>query len=301
MTLKLGIIGLSDGNGHPYSWSAIFNGYDRAAMQKCGFPVIPGYLDQQSWPESRISDAAVTTVWTQNEMLSNKIAKAALIPEVVSKPTEMIGKVDAVLLARDDAESHLELAKPFLEAGLPIYIDKPIALTIKDLNKLYELEQYSGQIFTCSALRYSKELSLSQKDRLMIGEIRSIVAFTPKSWAKYAVHIIEPVLKMLPESDTPSSFTSRQINPSGTDGSGSLLVQWNSGVQTALFATGDAGTPISIRVMGSTGYKDLCFSDSFSAFKAALASFLQGVKERTVASPRNFNQLVVELIERGAQ
>ena len=26
MTLKLGIIGLSEGNGHPYSWSAIFNG-----------------------------------------------------------------------------------------------------------------------------------------------------------------------------------------------------------------------------------------------------------------------------------
>jgi hypothetical protein len=26
--IKLGIIGASKGNGHPYSWSAIFNGYD---------------------------------------------------------------------------------------------------------------------------------------------------------------------------------------------------------------------------------------------------------------------------------
>ena len=29
--LKLGIIGISNGNGHPYSWSAIFNGYDTTA------------------------------------------------------------------------------------------------------------------------------------------------------------------------------------------------------------------------------------------------------------------------------
>ena len=39
--IKLGIIGMSDGNGHPYSWSAIFNGYNRDEMQKCTFPVIP--------------------------------------------------------------------------------------------------------------------------------------------------------------------------------------------------------------------------------------------------------------------
>jgi hypothetical protein len=28
MTVRLGIIGASPGNGHPYSWSAFFNGYD---------------------------------------------------------------------------------------------------------------------------------------------------------------------------------------------------------------------------------------------------------------------------------
>lgn len=26
--ISLGIIGMTPGNGHPYSWSAIFNGYD---------------------------------------------------------------------------------------------------------------------------------------------------------------------------------------------------------------------------------------------------------------------------------
>ena len=65
MTLKLGIIGLSEGNGHPYSWSAIFNGYDHNSMKDCGYPVIPEYLKKQNWPNDQIKDARVTSVWTQ--------------------------------------------------------------------------------------------------------------------------------------------------------------------------------------------------------------------------------------------
>jgi len=182
MSLKLGIIGLSDGNGHPYSWSAILNGYDREAMELCEFPTIPRYLEKQPWPESRIADAEVVEVWTQSARLSKKIARASRISNIVSVPEEMLGLVDAVLLARDDAENHLEFATPFINAGLQIYIDKPIALSTSALNRLYELEQYPGQIFTCSALRYSAELRLSEEDRMELGDVRQIIAFAPKSW-----------------------------------------------------------------------------------------------------------------------
>lgn len=299
MNLKFGILGLSDGNGHPYSWSAIFNGYNKEAMELCGFPVIPRYLEQQKWPEARIQGAEVAAVWTQDLTLSKKIAKAAKIPKVVSSPEEMIEEVDAVLLARDDAENHLELATPFIKAGLPIYIDKPIALSIDGLNKLYELEQYPGQIFTCSALRYSQELMLSNNDRQEIGEVRQIVAFTPKSWNKYAVHIIEPVINMLPEFDQPIDFTSGSYYRSPDDTSGSLIINWRSGIKTSFFATGDGVTPISIRVIGTKGFKDLLFIDSFMAFKTALEAFAEGIKNKKIASPKNFNTLVVQLLEWG--
>jgi predicted dehydrogenase len=298
MNLKLGVIGLSDGNGHPYSWSAIFNGYDPEAMELCGFPVIPRYLKQQAWPESRIKGAEVVAVWTQSKELSQRIATAARIPKIISEPEEMLGEVDAILLARDDAENHLEFAAPFIMAGLPIYIDKPIALSSSAFNKIYELEQYPGQIFTCSALRYSNELALSEEDRRELGEIRQIVAFTPKSWSKYAVHIIEPVLNMLPEFDEPVSVSVTTPASSEDDTSRTLLVGWRSGVQTAFFATGDGLTPISVRVIGTKGYRDLNFTDSFSAFKAALEAFVGGIRNGEVASPKKFNALVVELLER---
>ena len=48
--IRLGIIGMTEGNGHPYSWSAMFNKFDRAAMpRECPFPVIPVYLAKENY------------------------------------------------------------------------------------------------------------------------------------------------------------------------------------------------------------------------------------------------------------
>lgn len=38
--LRVAILGLIEGNYHPYSWSAIINGYDAALMASCPAPVI---------------------------------------------------------------------------------------------------------------------------------------------------------------------------------------------------------------------------------------------------------------------
>ena len=35
--IRLGMIGMNDGNGHPYSWSAICNGYDPIEMENALF------------------------------------------------------------------------------------------------------------------------------------------------------------------------------------------------------------------------------------------------------------------------
>ena len=97
--LKLGIIGLSEGNGHPYSWSAIINGdYDEKFMADCGFPVIPAYLAANS-DTLGIDDAKVTHIWTQDRKVSEHCAAAGKIDTVVDEMTDMIGQVDAVLLA----------------------------------------------------------------------------------------------------------------------------------------------------------------------------------------------------------
>jgi predicted dehydrogenase len=296
MSIKLGVIGLSEGNGHPYSWSAICNGYSMEHIKACEFPVIPQYLAKQSWPDARISGVEVTHIWTQDAELSIRVAKASQILHVVDEPTAMLGQIDALLLARDDAENHLALATAFLKEGIPIYIDKPIALSLEGLAALYKFQQYEGQIFTCSALRYAKELILSESDRTRLGPIRHLQATTPKSWEKYAVHIIEPVIQIIGSAVDISSARPRTFAKTGR----AVSLGFESGVTADVCAFGnDVATPLSIRVHGDRCWHDLTFKDSFSAFKAALIDFVEGIRTNTCRSPYDFNRQVVSIIESG--
>lgn len=292
--MKLGIIGLSEGNGHPYSWSAIFNGYHVDAMAECGFPAIPAYLAEQSWPEARIPDCAVTHIWTQDTDLSAKVAKAALISTVVDQPEAMVGQVDALLLARDDGQNHAQFAVPFLDAGLPVYIDKPAALSRAALANLYDHQQYPGQIFSCSALGYAQELLLDDPAREELGAIRQIIATTPKYWDTYAMHLIEPMFQQARRTSAPCSVTSVQMADAT-----SVLAEWDDGFRAALHATGKNAAPLAFDVIGEKASMRLIFKDSFSAFRAALVDFVAGIRSRDVRSERTTLEAMVYLLEKG--
>ena len=292
--LKLGVIGLSPGNGHPYSWSAIFNGYNPAEMENCGFPVIPRYLELQQFPKDAIAEAAVTHVWAQDKKIASHIAKATLIENVVDSYTDMIGQVDGVLLARDDAETHYEFAAPFLNAGIPIYIDKPLALSVADAKQLINLQQYPGQLFSCSALRYAKEFQLSGPELAQIGHLRHIHATVPKDWDKYAVHVIEPLL-MIAQDRGEIQRTEIFHN----DDSTTLTVIYSGGLNLLVSTMGASSAPLTLRVMGDNGWKDLFFQDTYFAFKSALFEFVQGIIHKDVRIKSELMLEVIEVIEAG--
>ena len=44
---KVGIIGYNKGNGHPFSFSAIINNYNKKVLKKCGWDVILKYLNKR--------------------------------------------------------------------------------------------------------------------------------------------------------------------------------------------------------------------------------------------------------------
>lgn len=292
--LRLGIIGLSPGNGHPYSWSAIFNGFHPPTMEECGFPVIPRYLERQKFPEEAIAEAKVTHVWAQDRAIAAHIAQASLIENIVDQFTDMIGKVDGVLLARDDAETHHEFSVPFLEAGIPIYIDKPLALSLCEAKRMIDKQQYPGQLFSCSALKYASELQLSESDRVQVGHIRHIHATVPKDWDKYAIHVIEPLLLLVGDR---GNIKRIQVWKEGD--ATTVAVSYSDGFQALISALGPAQAPIAMRVFGDSGWKDLIFKNTFPAFKASLTDFVQGILHRDIRTPAKFMLEAVHLIESG--
>lgn len=294
--LRLGVIGLSPGNGHPYSWSAIFNGYDVTAMEQCGFPVIPRYLEKQCFPDDAITDARVTHVWTQDAALSAHVAQAARIEHVVDNLTDLIGQVDAVLLARDDSDTRLAFARPFLEAGVPIYVDKPLALSRAEAEALIGLQRFPGQLFSCSALRYARELGLTEAQREQVGPLHCVAATAPKDWDKYAIHVIEPLLQLLPDRGEVERSQRWSVADRVT-----LQLEFASGVEARISTLGATSAPLGLRVFGATGWCDLHFDDTFRAFRGALQDFVDGVRARDVRITPTTMLEVVDLIERGRQ
>ena len=292
--LRLGILGGSEGNGHPYSWPAIINGYDKAIMKDCPFPVIPEYLSAHEFPRERIPNASVTHVWTQDRNASVHISKACLIEHVVERYTDMIGKVDAVLLARDDYRLHYEMSEPFLRAGLPVFIDKPLAITLAECDRIFCLEQYGGQIFSCSGLRYAREFSLSAAELAALGPIRHVDACVVKGWDLYGVHVIEPVLSLLGEQGKIASSS-----VTGGLGRRILTVRWESGTTATFTSIGALRGPINIRLFGEADFRVLTFGDTFHAFRRALQEFVNAARSRRNPIERNFVRRVIELIEIG--
>ena len=77
--------------------------------------------------------------------------------EIVPSIDELLKKVDVVFLETNDGRPHLEQAIPVLQAGKPLFIDKPVAGSLVDAIALYELsEKYNTPMFSSSSLRFAK-------------------------------------------------------------------------------------------------------------------------------------------------
>ena len=292
--LKIGMVGMSEGNGHPYSWSAIFNGYNKKVMKTCPFPGIPEYLEKQVFPADGLGEVGkVTHIWTQDLELSKHIAQSSNIENVVVNLEEMIGKVDAVLLARDDAKNHYEMALPFLEAGLPIFIDKPLALSEKAVAKFFSAQKYEDQIFTCSTMRYAEELMLSAEEKKEIGKIVHVEASVPKHWKTYAVHLIEPIVAHNPERGQLLN-----VFPFIKNGIHMAIIEWEK-MSAYIKVTGTIPTPVKFEYFGEKANIVKNFSDAFSCFKGALKTFVEVINKENPNIEKGETLEIIKILEQG--
>lgn len=294
--IRLGIIGFSEGNGHPYSWSAICNGYDSILMETCGFPVIPRYLKREKFPESFLCDRMnVSAIWTQNVELSNKIANSCKIQKIVTHLSQIVDDVDGILLARDDAANHIEVLKTIMPSGLPIYIDKPIALNRRDLETVLAMATNKNQIFTCSAFRFSEKLKIPEEFKADLQDNFSIYAEIPKSWDKYSIHLIEPMLQMIPENLKIVRYQKRQHSHSKTV----LRILYEKNVKVELVTTGELTGDIFYRIRKQNIDLILRPDDTFSSFKAALEAFHLSITKKVSMIDIKQTKQIVEIIEAG--
>jgi hypothetical protein len=192
MVIKVGMIGFSVGNGHPYSFSSIINGYDKKAFEQSDWLPILNYLESQPKNEIGMDIAKVTHAWSQDVAITNQICKCANIPYSPSSYFDFLGEVDAVIIARDDYQSHLEIGKTFLEYGIPVFIDKPLTICPLEI-QYFEPYLRSGLLMSSSGFRYAKELDVLRNRPDTLGKIKRIDAVVVNDMYKYGVHMLDAI------------------------------------------------------------------------------------------------------------
>lgn len=139
---------------------------------------------------------------------------------LVDRPADMIGKVDAMLIEAVDGSVHLERARPFLEAGIPCFVDKPFACSVADARKLVELAAKKKlPLFSSSSLRFAPELVAYMADASK-GKLLGTTVYGPASKHErnpglfhYGIHAVEVLYTLMgPGCETVTCTSDKDVD-----------------------------------------------------------------------------------------
>lgn len=196
---------------------------------------------------------------------------------LVDKPEAMIGQVDAMLIESVDGTVHLERARPFLEAGLPCFIDKPFTCSTADARKLIALAAKKKlPLFSSSSLRYAPEVAAFAQDAKP-GQLIGCSVYSPASLSPvpgrnaglfhYGIHGVEVLYTLM----GPGCQRVACTHEKGTD------------VATGTWKDGRIATLRGIRD-GAAGYGFTAFSE-------------KGVKHVTIKTDVIYRELCKKIVE----
>jgi hypothetical protein len=188
--LKIGLIGLD--TSHATAFTEILNN-PAAKDHVPGAKVVAAFKGGSPDIESSITrvEGYTTTLREKHGV------------QIVDSIEDLCSKVDAVMLLSVDGRPHLAQARPVLAAHKPLYIDKPMAGTLRDVHTLARLAAESKTpFFSSSSLRFAKSSQAVRKGS--IGTVTNAWCGSPASLEKthpdlfwYGVHGCESLFTVM--------------------------------------------------------------------------------------------------------
>ena len=292
--IKLAMLGMTEGNGHPYSWSIIINGrYNAEALAKCPYAAIIDYISKQPKNTLGIQDVEVSHVWTDNPEDAKLVAKVAEIENIVEDPKDVIGQVDAVLVATDIGSEHVERCKPFVEANVPIFVDKPLCDNFTDLKIFQQWIDEGKPIISSSAMRYCKEYEPYHQSTYELGDLRYINVTMAKSWEKYGIHALETLYPIVGPG-----FTS--IQNLGDKDRNIVHLHHSKGIDINIANVFDMiGGFGLVSLVGTKSGIQIKSNDTFYAFKKQLESYVHYLRTGAKPVPWEETKELMKLVAAG--
>lgn len=231
-----------------------------------------------------IDNAEITMIWGNDLARIDELATRHRIADRLTNPTDAIGKVDGVLVVDDTngGALHAELAKPFLEAGVPVFIDKPMTTSYADAVELFAIAGRTGApLMSCSALRFAVELESARAELAKIGKLSSIVSVGSGDWFYYGVHAVELLGAI---AGTGATSVHRHVFPERDI----AVIGYENG-QTAVVETlRDASYVFELTAYGENGHMSFEVEDSTGFYSNTMREVVQMIE--TGVSPLTAEQ-----------
>ncbi len=206
-----------------------------------------------------------------------------------------IGAVDAVLVVddTDGGGKHAELARPFIEAGMPVFIDKPMTTELVDAVALFDLaEQHNAPLMSCSALRFTVELAAIRDQVDALGKLSSIVSVGPEEWFYYGVHAVELVGALT--NDRP-----RMVHRYALDKEDVAVITYDSDLVVVVETLRDAGYLFSCSVYGENGHLSFDVNDGMGFYTNTMRAFTEMIETRVPPVTREQTLNVLSILHAG--
>ncbi len=186
---RVGIIGLD--TSHAPAFTKALNAA-KPAPEYAGFRVTAAYPHG-----SRDIASSVERIPAYTEQVRQ------LGVENVDSIDALLSRVDVVLLETNDGRLHLEQARKVFAAGKPVFIDKPVAASLKDAVAIYaEAQRVGVPVFSASSLRYTPNVQEAAGGK--VGKILGADTYSPMKiepthpdlfW--YGIHGVETLYTLM--------------------------------------------------------------------------------------------------------
>jgi predicted dehydrogenase len=163
--------------------------------------------------EQWVDGAQVVAAWTAPSVILpeerhheyNRILREELGVRFVDSLDELRKSVDAVMVLSQDGSVHLARTKPFLEAGMPVFVDKPFACSLSDALRMADIAtKHNAPLFSSSSLRYALEVQRVHEQAAQWGAVVGADAFSPApthprnpGLFHYGIHGVETLFALM--------------------------------------------------------------------------------------------------------
>ncbi|MBC8542235.1 Gfo/Idh/MocA family protein [Bianquea renquensis] len=217
----------------------------------------------------RHEDARIVGVYGPDMESAQEIVEKTGVSFIADKPEDFIGKVDAMMITSRRGSVHAQYAMPFMEVGIPLFLDKPVTSDPAQAAALMEeARRRNVPVMGGSGCKLAGDLkpvvqevnALREKGEFITAAMNFSVDFHSiyDGFYFYAPHLTEMAL-------TAFGYDMRSVLACETNGTVSAIARYDDFDVSLCYTAGSAQSGCLVFGKKGNAYHEIGISDIFAA------------------------------------